>query len=56
MLATVLHLLPIGMLLTEAKSYAFMVMIASSALWVVYMVQCDVLRRVVWNAPKEAHD
>ena len=43
--ATVLHLLPIAMLLTQAKTYAFGATIASNLLWFVYMLRCDPLRR-----------
>jgi hypothetical protein len=48
--ATVLHFVPVVMLFTEAKAYAFLVMIASSGLWCAYMWLCDPLRSAVWSA------
>ncbi len=51
--ATVVHLVPLVVMLTDAKAYTFLVMIASSALWFAYMFQCDPLRRAVMNAPDD---
>jgi hypothetical protein len=48
--ATVVYFVPVLMLLGDAKSYAFLVQLADHAMWLVYMIKCDVLRRAVLAA------
>jgi hypothetical protein len=45
--ATVVYFVPVLMLLGDAKSFAFLVQLVDHAMWLVYMIKCDVLRRAV---------
>jgi hypothetical protein len=48
--ATIVYFVPVVMMFTDAKGWAFVVQIADHALWLAYMVQCDELRRAVLAA------
>lgn len=47
LVAGAFHFMPMVLLLTAGGEYAFLLMIADTCLWFVYMVQCDELRRAV---------
>jgi hypothetical protein len=51
--ATVIYFVPYVMMLTSAREYAFLVLIADHALWLAYMLRCDELRRAVLDVRAE---